>query len=80
MNELNQHFCNILLLKRNNSIYRTNHTDGINYKYLANGHYLVSKQNFILKLHPVEKGINLFNFLVSPLHRKKDFALKFLEL
>ena len=80
MNELNQHFCNILILKRNNTIYRTNHTNGRNYKYLANGHYLESTQNFILKLHPVESGVNLFDLKVCPLHRRKGICTQILRI
>ena len=78
-NELNQCFGNIYLEQRNDIIYSTNDF-GRHCMYLANGHYLELKNVFYLKLHPIETGINLFNFLVYPLYRRKGICSKILRI
>ena len=78
-NKLNQCFGNTYLEQRNNTIY-SRIQFGRHSMYLANGHHLELKNKFYLKLHPVETGINIFNFLVNPLHRRKGICSQILRI
>lgn len=78
-NKLNQCFGNTYLEQRNNTIY-SRIDFGKHSVCLANGHYLELKNIFYLKLHPVETGINLFNSLVYPLHRRKGICSQILRI
>jgi GNAT superfamily N-acetyltransferase len=79
-NELTQCYGNIKLQSIKDGIYSTINMSNKHSIYKADGHLIRLNNVFTLSFHPVEKGINLFNFLVYPLQRNTGIGSKILRI